>query len=62
MIPTEPELLLPKLVNRCKAKAIYPVIAVLCFTAKFVEMDDRTKFKVQTEEKNRQSSNSSRYG
>jgi hypothetical protein len=43
--------LLPKVVNRCKAKAIYPVIAVLCFTAKFVEMDDRTKFKDQTEEK-----------
>jgi len=46
--------LLPKVVNRCKAKAIYPVIAVLCFTARFVEMDDmddRTKFKDQTEEK-----------
>ena len=43
--------MLPKVVNRCKAKAIYPVIAVLCFTAKFVEMDDRTKFKDQTEEK-----------
>jgi hypothetical protein len=57
--------LLPKVVNRCKAKAIYPVIAVLCFTARFVEMDDmddRTKFKDQTEEKNGQSSNSSRYG
>ena|GEM_PF-3427497 len=57
--------MLPKVVNRCKAKAIYPVIAVLCFTARFVEMDDmddRTKFKDQTEEKNGQSSNSSRYG
>ena len=49
--PTEPELLLPKLVNRCKVKTIYRVIAILYFTAKFVEMDDRTKFKDQTEEK-----------
>jgi hypothetical protein len=51
MVPTEPELLLPNLVNRCKAKTIYPVIAILYFTAKFDEMDDRTKFKDQTEEK-----------
>jgi hypothetical protein len=51
MVPTEPELLLPKVVNRCKAKTIYPVIVILYFMTKFVEMDDRTKFKDQTEEK-----------
>ena len=48
---TEPELLLPHLVNRCKAKTIYPVIAMLYFTAKFDERVNRTKFKDQTEEK-----------
>ena len=51
MVPTEPELLLPQVVNRCKAKTIYPVIAILYFMTKFVEMDDGTKFKDQTEEK-----------
>jgi hypothetical protein len=51
MVPTEAELLLPQLVNRCQAKTIYPFITTLYFIAKFVEMDDRTKFKDQTEEK-----------
>jgi hypothetical protein len=35
--PTEPGLLLPKLVNRYK-KPIYPIITILYFMKKFVEM------------------------
>jgi hypothetical protein len=37
--PTEPELLLPQLVNRYSVKSIYPLITILYFMAKFVEMD-----------------------
>jgi hypothetical protein len=48
---TEPELLLPKLENRYKVKSIYPFITILYFMAKFVEMDERIKFKDQSEER-----------
>jgi len=34
-----------------QVKSIYPSITILFFMAKVVEMDERTKFKDQTEEK-----------
>jgi len=40
-----------KISNQIQVKSIYPLITILYFMAKFVEMDERIKFKDQTEEK-----------
>jgi hypothetical protein len=39
-----------KISNQIQVKSIYPFITILYFMAKFVEMDERIKFKDQTEE------------
>ena len=48
---TETELLLRKLVNRCRIKGIYRLAAILYLMVKFVAMDGEDKIKIRQTKK-----------
>lgn len=49
--PPNPNMSVTRISKQIHVKSIYPFITILYFMAKFVETDEKIKFKNQTEEK-----------